>query len=84
MTDAVYGSMQVKAVVSGGKLTDIQFLQFPNDPGNTTAVNDAALPQLKQEALTAQSANVNIVSGATQSSEAFQQSLAAALATAKN
>jgi uncharacterized protein with FMN-binding domain len=42
-----------------------------------------ALPILKQEAIAAQSANVSIVSGATQDSQAFQQSLGAALAEAK-
>lgn len=83
-TDAFYGTMQVQAVISGGKLTDVQFLQYPNAPGHTTEVANFALPQLKQEAIAAQNANVNIVSGATQDSVAFQQSLAVALAQAKN
>ena len=82
VTDAVYGKIQVKAVISGGKLTDVIFLQFPDSPGHTTEVSNFALPQLKSEAIVAQSANVDIVSGATQDSEAFQQSLAAALAQA--
>ncbi len=82
--DAFYGTIQVEAVVSGGALTDVTFLQYPDAPGHTTDVSNMALPQLKQEAIAAQSANVNIVSGATQDSQAFQQSLAAALAMAKN
>ncbi len=81
--DAFYGTIQVKAVVSGGQLTDVQFLQYPNTPGHSSEVSNFALPQLKQEAIAAQSANVNIVSGATQDSQAFQQSLASALAQAK-
>jgi uncharacterized protein with FMN-binding domain len=81
--DAFYGTIQVKAIVSGGKITDVQFLQYPNAPGHTSEVSAMALPQLKQEAIAAQSANVNIVSGATQDSEAFQQSLASALIQAK-
>ncbi|HVN26612.1 MAG TPA: FMN-binding protein [Candidatus Paceibacterota bacterium] len=81
--DAFYGTIQVSAVISGGKLTDVKFLQYPNDPGHTAEVSREALPQLKQEAITAQSATVDIVSGATQDSQAFQQSLASALAQAK-
>jgi uncharacterized protein with FMN-binding domain len=82
--DAFYGTIQVEAVVSGGQLTDVTFLQYPNAPGHTSDVSNTALPQLKQEAITAQSANVNVVSGATQDSQAFQQSLASALAQAKS
>lgn len=78
-----YGTVQIKAVISGGKITDIQFVQMPNDPGHTTEVTTAAEPVLKQEAITKQSASVDILSGATQTSEAFQQSLASALAMAK-
>ena len=84
VSDAFYGNLQVVAVISGGKLTDIQFPVSPNDPGETTLVSQSSLPKLKQEAIAAQSANVNIVSGATQTSEAFQQSLAAALNKAKS
>lgn len=83
VTDAYFGNVQVKAIVQGGKLTDVQVLQYPNDRGTSREINGAAMPQLVQEAIQAQSANVNIVSGATQSSEAFQQSLASALAQAK-
>lgn len=82
--DAFYGTIQVKAIISGGALTDVQFLQEPDAPGHTSQVSATALPELKQEAITAQSANVNVVSGATQDSQAFQQSLAAALALATN
>ena len=83
VTDAYYGPMQVQAVVKNGQLADVQVLQYPNDRGTSQSINGAALPQLVQEAIQAQSANVNIVSGATQSSEAFAQSLASALAQAK-
>lgn len=82
--NAFYGTIQVAAVVSGGALTDVQFLQYPNEPGHSTQVSNEALPRLKQEAIAAQNANVDIVSGATQDSQAFQQSLASALALAKN
>lgn len=82
--DAYYGYVQVRAIISGGKLTDVQFLQYPNDQDNSIQINMRALPILKAEAITAQSANVALVSRATDSSMAFQQSLASALAQAKN
>ena len=83
VADAYYGKLQVVAVVQNGKITDVQFPVYPDDPGHTTQVSQRALPQLKSEAIAAQSANVDIISGATQDSDAFQQSLASALAQAK-
>jgi uncharacterized protein with FMN-binding domain len=82
VTDAYYGNMQVAVTVSGGKLTDVQFLQYPNDRPRSIAINTHAMPILKQEAILAQSANVDIVSGATDSSQAFMQSLSSALTKA--
>jgi uncharacterized protein with FMN-binding domain len=83
VADAVYGQLQVAVTISGGKITDIAYPVYPNSPGHTSEVAAFALPALKQEAIASQSANVNIVSGATQDSEAFQQSLASALAQAQ-
>lgn len=80
--DAVYGYIQVKAVVTGGKLTDVIFLQHPNDRRTSIEINTEAMPYLKQEALAAQSAKVDIISGATDSSQAFIESLGSALAKA--
>jgi uncharacterized protein with FMN-binding domain len=82
--DAYYGTIQVKAIVSGGKLADVQFLSYPNDRQHSIQVNDYARPILAQEAIQAQSAQVDGASGATFSSQAFIQSLASALAQAKN
>jgi uncharacterized protein with FMN-binding domain len=81
--DAFYGFIQVEAVISGGKLTDVKFLQTPNDRDTSVMINSQATPYLKQEAIQAQSANVNIVSGATDSSQAFIQSLGSALKQAQ-
>jgi uncharacterized protein with FMN-binding domain len=83
VADAFYGNLQAVAIIQNGALTDITFPQYPTN-GHSGQVSNNALPLLKQEAITAQSANVNVVSGATQTSEAFQQSLASALAQAKN
>ena len=81
--DAFYGTVQVKAIVNGGKITDVQFVQYPNDRARSLAINTLAMPHLTQEAIAVQSANVDIVSGATDSSNAFMQSLASALTQAK-
>jgi uncharacterized protein with FMN-binding domain len=83
VADAQWGYIQVKATISGGKLTNVQFLQYPNDRNRSIEINSYADPQLSSEAIQAQSANVDIVTGATDSSEAFIQSLSNALAQAK-
>lgn len=82
--DAYYGNVQVRAVVSGGKLTAVQILQYPNDRSTSRYINSQALPYLEQEAIAAQSASVNTVSGASDTSQAFRESLASALVSAKN
>jgi uncharacterized protein with FMN-binding domain len=82
VADAFYGKVQVAAIVQGGKLVDVQFLQYPNGSGHSSRVSADSLPILRQEAISAQSANVDVVSGATQTSQAFEESLANALAQA--
>ncbi len=81
--DAYYGLIQIKAVISGGRLSDVQFLQYPNDNGTSISINTQAMPILRDEAIAAQSANVDIVSGASDSSPAFVRSLTSALSQAK-
>jgi uncharacterized protein with FMN-binding domain len=81
---APYGTVQVKATISGGKLTSISLVQKPQGPGETNEIAARAFPILVQEAIAVQSANVHIVSGATQDSEGFQQSLSSALTQAQS
>jgi uncharacterized protein with FMN-binding domain len=83
VADAYYGLIQVETIISGGKIVDVRFLQYPNDRSTSREINSQAMPYLKQEAITAQNASVNIISGATDSSIAFRESLASALAKAK-
>jgi uncharacterized protein with FMN-binding domain len=83
IADAQWGVVQVKAVIKNGKITDVQFLQYPNDRNRSIYINSYADPQLSSEAIQAQSANVDIVTGATDSSEAFIQSLSDALSRAQ-
>ena len=82
--DAYYGTVQVQAIISGGKLTDVTFLQYPSDRSTSRSISDRAMPILKSEAIQAQSAQVDGVSGASDTSAAFQQSLGSALAQAKS
>jgi len=82
-SDAFYGYVQVRATISGGKLSNITILDYPHDRDNSVEINNSALPQLKQEAIQAQTAHVDGISGATDTSQAFKESLADALTRAK-
>lgn len=75
----LYGNIQVQAVIANGKITDVIFLQYPNDNYTSISINTQAMPLLKSEALQVQNASVDIVTGASDSSQAFQKSLDVAL-----
>ena len=81
--DHNYGTVQVQAIIQDGQLASVQILQQPNHARQSQQINGYALPQLVSEAVQAQNANVDTVSGATLTSYAFQQSLGSALARAK-
>lgn len=81
--DAFYGNVQVQIAIKNGKISDVQFLQYPNDRPRSVSINSQAIPYLKSEAIAAQSANVDIVTGATDTSQAFMASLASALNKAR-
>lgn len=81
--DAYYGIVQVRAIIQDGKLIDVQFLSYPSDRSHSVEINNYAMPILKSEAIKAQSVQVNIVSGATNTSRAFIESLSSALNQAK-
>jgi uncharacterized protein with FMN-binding domain len=82
VADAYYGVVQVQAIVQGGRLAGINVLQYPSDRRTSVVINRQALPMLRDEVISAQSANVDIVSGATLTSEAFIRSLDSALSQA--
>ena len=82
-TDAFYGLLQVQVTINDGKIDNIIFLKYPDDNSTSLFVNEQAIPLLKSEAIAAQSADIDIVSGASESSTAFRQSLASALEQAK-
>ncbi len=84
VADAFYGNIQVRVTVLGGKITNVQFLQSPNDRSTSVEINQQADPLLAQEAIKTQSSTVDIISGATQTSQAFIQSMQSALSQAKS
>ncbi len=83
VADAYYGNIQVAIVIANGRISDVKFLQYPNDRGHSILINTYAMPFLRQEAINAQSATVDIISGATDTSQAFIESLSNALSQAK-
>ena len=84
VADAYYGNVQVQVVIQNGKITDVKFLDYPHDRRTSQEINAQAMPWLTQEAIQAQSANINLISGATLTSQAFANSLQSALSTASN
>lgn len=74
-----FGDVQVRAVLRGNRLVDVVALQLPNDRARSAYISEQAAPVLRQEALDAQSASIDTVSGATYTSESYAQSLQAAL-----
>ncbi len=83
VVNAYYGLMQIEAVVRQGRLATIHVLRYPNTHSTSIYINRQALPMLRDEVISAQSARVDIVSGATLSSHAFIQSLGGALRKAR-
>lgn len=81
--DAFYGNLQVQAVIRAGRLVDVKPLLYPNDNRTSILINSQAFPMLRDEAVNAQSANVDIISGASDSSPAFERSLSSALKKAQ-
>lgn len=74
-----FGTVQVQAVYSGGALTDVQVIQYPNGDRRSLSISQQALPWLIDESVTAQSASVDTISGATYTSKSYKQSLQSAI-----
>lgn len=74
-----YGDVQVRITLNGGKIVDVEALQLPNDRSRSVQISHAAGPILRREALQAQSARIDLVSGATYTSESYAESLQGAL-----
>ncbi len=74
-----WGPVQVEVTVEAGAITDVTPVQYPTGNSTDAQINGYALPILMDEAMQAQSANIDMVSGATVTSTGYIQSLQAAL-----
>ena len=79
MVSTRYGPVQVRIDLSGSQITDVVAVQLTNSNRTSVQISASAAPILRQEALQAQSAQIDMVSGATYTSEGYQQSLQGAL-----
>jgi uncharacterized protein with FMN-binding domain len=77
--DNDYGTVQVQVTLRGNQITDIVAVQLPDSHRRSVEISQGAEPILRQEALQAQSAQIDIVSGATFTSDSYAQSLQSAL-----
>lgn len=74
-----YGAVQVRITVSGGSITAVDIVRYPDGDNKSIAINNRALPTLVRSALQSQSAKVSNVSGATYTSTGYKQSLQSAI-----
>ena len=74
-----YGDVQVRVTLRGRRIVGVQALQLPYDRDRSVRISQYAGPQLRSEALQAQSANINLVSGASYTSQGYIDSLQGAL-----
>ncbi|PZS20027.1 MAG: FMN-binding protein [Pseudonocardiales bacterium] len=74
-----YGVVQVKVTVAGTKITNVAFAQLTAFDGRSQEINSQAAPILLQETLSAQSAQIDTVSGASYTTDGYVQSLQSAL-----
>ncbi|MFI2427100.1 FMN-binding protein [Streptomyces sp. NPDC018955] len=77
-----YGAVQVRLTVSGGKITKAEAVQAPKG-GQSDQVTSNSVPRLNRATVTAQSADIDVVSGATYTSGGYKKSLQSALDKAR-
>ncbi|MET0229278.1 MAG: FMN-binding protein, partial [Actinomycetes bacterium] len=77
--DTRWGPVQVQLTVSGGRITAVDVIEYPSGNHKDQEINADAIPTLVDETLTAQNANIDMVSGATVTSDGYRQSLQGAL-----
>jgi len=77
-----FGNVQVKVTIKNGRITDVTATQLPFEHPRSQMISDYAAPILHDEAIQAQNAQIDTVSGATYTSDGYRQSLQAALDSA--
>jgi len=75
----IYGPVQVRITVRNGKVTAAQAVVYPQDTPRDQQINAFAIPELNREAVAADSARIDMVSGATYTSQGYLSSLQSAL-----
>jgi uncharacterized protein with FMN-binding domain len=81
--NTIYGPVQVQIVVKGGKVTAAKAVEYPQDTPRDSQINAFAIPVLDREAVSVGSATIDMVSGATYTSQGYRTSLQNALDQAK-
>jgi uncharacterized protein with FMN-binding domain len=74
-----FGNVEVAVTVSAGRITDVQAVELPFDHQRSAEISQQVAPMLRDEVLQAQSAQIDLISGATYTSDAYAQSLQSAL-----
>ncbi|MER5381257.1 FMN-binding protein [Streptomyces sp. NPDC002688] len=77
-----WGPVQVRITLKNGRITEVTAVAYPSENPRDQEINSYAIPQLRREALAAQSAEIDSVSGATYTSDGYKQSLQSALDSA--
>jgi uncharacterized protein with FMN-binding domain len=79
VADTRWGPVQVQLTVAGHRITDVAVVRYPNGNRRDQEINSQALPILVQETIAAQNANIDMVGGATVTSDGYLRSLQSAL-----
>ncbi|HSX17291.1 MAG TPA: FMN-binding protein [Patescibacteria group bacterium] len=74
-----YGDVQISVTIHGGRIVAVNFNQLPTEDGRSQEINSQAAPLLRSQTLSAQSAQIDGVSGATYTTSSYEQSLQSAL-----
>jgi len=74
-----YGDVEVKVTVAGSRITDVESLELPEDEPRSQSLSSFAGPELADQVISAQSAQIDGVSGATYTSQAYEESVQSAL-----
>ena len=77
--DTRWGPVQARVTVAGGRITAVDVVQYPTGNPRDREINADAVPTLVDETLQAQSADIDMVSGATVTSTGYLESLQSAL-----
>lgn len=78
-TNTRYGPVQVQVTVTSGQIADVQVIDYPSSNGRDKQINQSAIPRLVSETVQAQSAHIDMVSGATYTSHGYITSLQSAI-----